>query len=166
MKDIRIIVVNGEDKIINYLPRSVVDAQQFRYRVSALWITNSKGDILLARRAYTKSHNPGQFGPAVSGTLEKGETYKSNIIKEAEEELGIKNIRFKKGPKEKINGKYNYFGQWYTCVIDKPTSAFKIQKEEVAEIKWFSRKELLKQLKEHPNEFITDMRTILKVLHN
>ena len=32
---------------------------------------------------------PEVWGPAVSGTNEEGETYDSNIIKEAQEEIGL-----------------------------------------------------------------------------
>jgi len=38
--------------------------------------------------------------------------------------------------------------------IDKPLAEFKIQKSEVAEVKWFSKEELKKKLKESPSDFI------------
>lgn len=50
-------IVNDNDKIIGYKPRDDRNTKDM-YRVSALWITNSKGDILLAQRAFTKKHNP------------------------------------------------------------------------------------------------------------
>ena len=81
------------------------------YRVSSLWITNSKGEVLLARRAFNKKHDPGKWGPAVSGTVEEGETYESNIIKETEEELGIKSLKPIAGLKLRVKNKYNYFNQ-------------------------------------------------------
>ena len=126
------------------------------YRVSGLWIENSKGEVLLARRALSKSHDPNRWGPAVAGTLEEGETYDSNILKEAEEEIGFKNVKFEKGPKSKIMlvGRLRYFLQWYMVKIDQPLSEFKIKKSEVAEVKWFSKDEIKKKLKENPSDFI------------
>lgn len=83
----------------------------------------------------------------------------SNIIKEAEEELGLKSIKPKLGPKTKID---NYFVQWYTLNIYKDISEFKIQENEVEEIKWFSIKEMKKYFYEHPEEFTPAIKIILR----
>lgn len=83
----RFLVVDDNDNIIGYKSKAAIDKDDLRYRVSALWITNSKREILLARRSYTKRHDPGKWGPAAAGTVEKGESYKDNIKKEAKEEL-------------------------------------------------------------------------------
>ncbi|GAF94063.1 unnamed protein product, partial [marine sediment metagenome] len=80
----KIIIVDDNDKIIGYKERDTLKREDI-YRVSALWITNSHGEILLARRHHTKSHRPRKWGPAVAGTVDAGETYEDNIIKEAEE---------------------------------------------------------------------------------
>ena len=152
----KIVVVDENDNIIDYKYRDNLKKGDI-YRVSALWITNSHNEILLARRHRTKSHNPRKWGPAVAGTVEKGETYKENIIKEAEEELGLKSIKPKLNIKMKVDNEYNYFVQWYTLNIDKNISELKIQEDEVEEIKWFSKDKLKKQLQEHPEEFIPEM---------
>jgi len=148
----KIIVVDEDDKIIGYKYRNTLGKEDF-YRVSALWITNSNGEILLARRHHTKSHHPRKWGPAVAGTVDEGETYEKNIIKEAEEELGLKNIKVELGPKTKTDDEFHHFTQWYTAKVDKNISEFKIQEDEVEEIKWISQDELKKELKEHPEEF-------------
>lgn len=106
----KIVIVDDKDNIICYKNRSEV-RQEDIYRVSALWIINTKGEILLAKRALTKAHDPGKWGPAVAGTVEEGETYKTNIIKEAEEELGLKliDLDLVEGPKKRHYGKHNFF---------------------------------------------------------
>ena len=85
----RIVVVDEEDNVVGAELRSIVDEKGLRYRVSGLWLRNSRGEVLLARRALTKTHYPGRWGPAVAGTVEEGESYEQNIVKEAEEELGL-----------------------------------------------------------------------------
>jgi isopentenyldiphosphate isomerase len=50
-------IVNLDDEIIGYKERSEITLQDI-YRVSALWIENSKGEILLAQRGFMKKHNP------------------------------------------------------------------------------------------------------------
>lgn len=147
------IIVDEKDNIIGSKERDALETSDI-YRVSALWITNSQGEVLLAKRALTKSHSPGKWGPAVAGTVEEGETYYSNIIKEAEEELDLENIQPKTGPKLRVAQDYNYFCQWYLLEIDKPVEEFKIQKQEVEEVKWIPRKELLKRIKEKPENFV------------
>ena len=54
----------------------------------------------------------------------------------------------------RVIGKHNYFCQWYVVVLDKDISEFKIQKEEVEAIKWFSREELIKKLNDNPKKFL------------
>jgi isopentenyl-diphosphate Delta-isomerase len=158
-----IIIVDGQDNIIGYKDRKVELGPNDIYRVSVLWITNSKDEVLLARRAYNKSHDPGKWGPAVAGTVEQGETYESNIIKEAAEELGLTDINFTIGPK-KYNGtdRYHHFTQRYYLKIDRPINEFKIQKDEVAEVKWFSKNDLRLALSEKPDEFLNSIKSYME----
>ena len=103
-------IVDEKDNLLCYKERGLVKSRDI-YRVSSLCIINNKNQILLGRRALTKSHNPGRWGLSVEGTVEKGETYDSNMIKEAEEELGLKNIKLSKGPKVRVKSIWNYFCQ-------------------------------------------------------
>ncbi len=149
----KIIIVDEKDNIIGYKDRDSIKREDI-YRVSALWITNSNGDILLAQRALTKTHGPGKWGPAVAGTNDKGETYEMNIIKEAEEEIGLKNIKPKLVIKVRRSEEYNYFVQWFLLKIDKPISEFSRDPVEVERIKWFSKEELLKDIHTNPKMFV------------
>lgn len=152
-----VIIVNKDDQIIGYKRRGSLNKDDI-YRVSALWITNSEREILLAKRHHTKLRHPNLWGPAVAGTNEKGETYKSNIIKEAEEEIGIKNFEPILGPKIEISDEYHYFTQWFTLCINKNDFNFRIQETEVEEIGWFKSEELADRLHIHPEEFLPRMK--------
>jgi len=143
-------VVNEKDKIICYKDRKDIKQEDI-YRVSALWVTNSKGEFLLARRALTKKNDPGKWGPAVAGTVEKGETYKQNMVKETNEELGLQNVEFRKGPKLRVCGNHNHFTQWYFLTLNKNIREFKIDSREVDEIRWFSKTQFKKEDK---NKFL------------
>mgnify|MGYP001608492395 CR=1 FL=1 len=158
----KIPIVDEGDNIIGYKDRDSVKKEDI-YRVSALWITNSNGEILLAQRAFTKSHNPGKWGPSVAGTVEEGEDYKDNIVKEAEEEIGLKNIKPLTGPKIRRSGEYNYFGQWYLLEINKPIDEFIIDRREVESIKWFLKKDLLKEIENHPDKFLENMKQLVEL---
>ena len=156
MTTTRIIIVDKDDKIIGYKQRGSLEKQDI-YRVSALWLTNSKGNILLAKRHHTKSHHPNKWGPAVAGTVDEGETYKANIIKATEEEIGFTDIEPKLGPKT------DHFTQWHTLNIDRDINEFTIQEDEVEEVKWFPQEELKKQLQEHPEKFLPTMQKYFKL---
>lgn len=142
-----IVYVDENDKVLGVAPRKEVDAKRLRYRVSALWLVNDQEEILLARRAYTKSHHPGKWGPAVAGTVEAGESYKDNIIHETQEELGLNDIPFELGPKTKTEEGYPHFTQWFIAKVNKSAESFVIQKEEVAEVQWFSPEEVVALIK-------------------
>lgn len=152
-------IVDSNDKIIRYKDRKKITVNDI-YRVSALWLTNERGEFLLAKRASTKKHDPGKWGPAVAGTVEKGETYNINIRKETFEELGIK-ITPKKTLKIERVSKWHYFVQWYAAKIDSKTK-LKPNITEVAEIKWFSKKEFYLWYKKNPEIFLSNVITHVK----
>lgn len=158
----KIIIVDEDDNVLGHKDRELVKRKDI-YRVSALWVTNSKGEVLLAQRAFTKSHSPGKWGPAVAGTVEEGENYDTNILKEAEEEIGLKNINPKTGPKLRISGEHNYFTQWYLLEMDKPINEFIVDRREVEQIAWFPKNELLKEKQNYPDKFLKNMKRYIKL---
>lgn len=150
----RIPIVNEQDEIIGYEDRSNQNPKNIT-RISALWVTDKNGNVLLAQRAFSKKIDPGVWGAAVAGTVEEGETYESNIIKEAEEEIGLMGIKPSLGPKIRRSTSHEYFAQWFTVVVPADYQ-FKKQDQEVEEIKWFTKDELRKSFNEKPEMFITN----------
>lgn len=153
----RIVIVNDQDEITGHKERGTL-AKEDIYRVSALWVTNLNGDILLAQRKFTKKHDPGKWGPAVAGTVDEGETYDENIVKEAEEEIGLAGIKPALGPKRRVSEEYNYFCQWYALTVDKSAEDLTIQDEEVEQVKWFTRNELERELQDHPENYLDSLK--------
>jgi 8-oxo-dGTP diphosphatase len=160
----RIIIVNENDEVIGHKERGTTIPEKDIYRTTGLWITNPRGDVLLAKRHHNKRFDPDRWGPAVAGTVDEGETYDQNIIKEAEEELGLKEVRLKKGPKIRHSGKTQYFGQWYLLTINRKIEEFRIQEDEVEEIKWFPAKELKEMVLSQPDMFVDGMAGWVKQL--
>jgi isopentenyldiphosphate isomerase len=155
-----IIIVNDQDEAIGVKERESLSPDDI-YRASAVWITNSQKEMLMAQRSLQKKLSPGQWGPAAAGTLEEGETYESNIIKEIGEELGLQLsiADLQKGPKVRIKGSTHYFFcQWYLYTIDKPAEEFVIQKEEVEQVKWFKKEELFASLEGIQKSFLDSIR--------
>lgn len=153
----KIPIVDENDNIISYIDRDDRDENSI-YRVSYLWVTDTEGKILLAKRALNKKHDPGKWGPAVAGTVEENETYEENIIKEAQEELGLVNIQPVLGKKQRVSTKYQYFSQEFLLILPSGFNDFTIQEDEVAEVKWFTEEELKKEIKDTPNLFLKGVR--------
>ena len=148
-------VVNEKDRIIGYKPRAALEKSDV-YRASAIWITHSQNKILLAQRAFSKKNGACQWGPAVAGTVEKGETYLRNALKEAREELGLENVSLVKGPKQRIRVGANFFCQWYFLIRDKEVEDFALQKSEVEKVEWFSSAEIWSMFGKNPSFFISN----------
>jgi len=96
-------------------------------------------------------------GPAVAGTVEVGETYDDNIIKEISEEIGL-NLsldNLQKGQKLFRKRKFgDCFCQIYFYTTDRQVGEFVIQKEEVEQVQWFKKDELRKMILNKPEVFL------------
>lgn len=158
----KIIVVDEHDKEIGAKERDGLDPWAI-YRVSALWLTNSKGEVLLAQRSFKKQNSPGLWGPAVAGTVEENETYESNILKEMKEEIGLENIEVKPFRKIRVHNERlkNYFCQYFSAILDLPTEEFNIDKAEVEQVKWFDKEYLRKDFEQHPEKYVNSIKHFL-----
>lgn len=152
----RILIVDGDDNVIGTKVRGALVPGDI-YRVSALWLTDGRGRVLLAQRSFAKAHDPGKWGPAAAGTVEEGKSYEVNINKEIEEEIGLTGLTLRFGPKERVTGKHNFFGQWFLAETDVPVESLKLQAEEVAKVKWMTLEELEKDIRENPGNYLDSM---------
>jgi isopentenyl-diphosphate delta-isomerase len=164
----KFIIVNENDEIIGIKERRNLDINKDFFRVSALNIYNSKGEILLAKRSKNKKLDAGKWGPAVAGTNEENETYESNIIKESLEEinLNLNDFELKKSVKVKNEGYATFFVQWFIVKIDKDLDFFKKQDEEVEELKWILVKDFEKELEKFPEKFTASMKMHYEAVKN
>lgn len=161
----KITIVDEKDSELCAKERKYIKRNDI-YRVSALWITDGSENILIAQRSLNKVHAPGQWGPAVEGTVDEGETYEFNILKEAEEETGLKlmNTDLKLGPKFFIKKPFKTrFHQFFMTTIDSKSQKFRIRKSEVRDIRWISAKDLKKDIKENHDKYVTSIKLYLGV---
>lgn len=153
----RNVIVDKNDKIIGAKLRSDITKKDI-YRVASLWLYNKKGQLLLAQRAFTKSHDPGKWGPSVAGTVAEGESYLTTIIRETKEELGLSGLKFIKGPKVFRSEEWQFWSQRFYSETNKKASEIKIQKNEIEQVKWFNEKTLPDLIKKNPEIFIPSMK--------
>jgi 8-oxo-dGTP pyrophosphatase MutT (NUDIX family) len=132
-------------------------------RSASLWITNRDGDILLAQRKFTKRNNPGKWSEAVGGTVEEKDSYESTMLREAEEEIGLRVTRYKIGPKQYVSSPTKYFVQWYQTVINEPIETFHAQEEELEQLAWISEEQFINELRNTPEKYIDEMQEIARL---
>lgn len=160
----KIQLVNDQDELIGVKERSELNYTTDIYRVSALWLTNSKGQSLLAKRASTKDKDPNKWGPAVAGTIDEGETYDQNIYKEAMEEIGLEGVEFTKAVKLRSTSPRQSFTQWYTVELDRDVDSFTRQVEEVDALEWVDTEQLKSELETNPDKYIPNMKRTMDEL--
>ena len=125
----------------------------FYHKPVWIWIVNSKNEILVQKRASVKKSFPNYWDMPSAGHVAAGESSIEGVIRETEEELGLKT---KKDDYiyvgEYICEKTWEIGQIYLLKIDVEINELKLQKEEVDEVKWLSYEEFVKLL--YSEEFI------------
>lgn len=160
----KIPIVNEKDEIIGYKEREETTREDIR-RIIALHVFNKNFEILIAKRQSTKSIDPDKWGPSVAGTVDEGFSYDETVVKEAEEELGLKNIKpifYIKMFYETHNAR-RFTGVYY-IILDSQDIEFVLQKEEVAEIKWISVFDLENWYNKSPDNFVPSFQRSLNVI--
>jgi isopentenyl-diphosphate Delta-isomerase len=158
-------IVSTSDEIIGYKEREELDLDKDIVRSASLWITNNKGQVLLAQRKFTKRTDPGKWAEAVGGTVDDEDSYEETVYREAEEELGIKGVEFTLGPKQFVQGPPNsYFVQWYYVTLDWPIEKFIPQESEVEQVTWWSLDDLRNDIKNHPEQYIAALPGMIDLL--
>ena len=113
------------------------------YRLSIhIWITNSKGELLIQRRSANKKIFPNMWNET-GGAASTGETSEMTCAREFEEELGVKPNMNKAELIGSIKRKYDYVDVWH-IEQDIDLHDIKMQKDEVSEVKYVTIDELKK----------------------
>lgn len=135
---------NKIDKVI--AKRGYLNKGEY-HLVVHLCIFNSKGEMLIQQRQDFKKIFPGLWDLTCGGSAIKGETSQDAITRELQEELGIKidfsNVR----PKLTVNFDEG-FDDIYLITKDVDLFKLKLQEEEVKNVKWASKEEIISMIKE------------------
>lgn len=125
----------------------------FWHKAVAVYIINSKNQVLLQKRSATKKLWPNLWDISAGGHVLAGEFGFQAIIREINEELGItienKDIMFI-GGSTSINIKNDiinkHFNEYYIVNKDIEIANLKLQTEEVSDVKWIDKEEILKRI--------------------
>jgi len=147
-------LIDKDDNIIGEKLKSECHKKGLWHRAVSIFVFNKEGKLLVQKRAPNMSC-PNLLCSSASGHLQKGDSYKEGAKRELKEELGIL-------CKLKFVGKFTMDVSYPDGKIDKEhyvlficnyDGEFKIQKEELSEIKFFSIEELKQMIKNNKNKF-------------
>lgn len=123
------------------------------HRAVYAFIIDEKGNILLQKRSNNKKLWPNLWDITVGGHVDAGEFGRQALIREVKEELGIEinddDIKYLVGSTsintqgDIINKHYN---ECYLITKNIDISDIKIQEEEVSEVRYFAKEELLERI--------------------
>lgn len=124
------------------------------HKAVVIFIMNSKGQVLLQKRGANKKMWPNMWDITAGGHVLTSEFGYQAIMRECQEELGIKlnknDITFI-GATISTNKKGdiidNHFNEYYIANAELDATKITLQEEEVAEIKWMNKNEIIEKVK-------------------
>lgn len=147
-------VIDDKNNVIGKATKKDIIEKNLLHRGTTIYVFNSKGELLITKRAEKKKLYPGLSEIGQGGSMAYGEDYEEGARRELEEETGIKDIELEylfdfwyKGDK------VSYFAKTYKCIYD---GQITIQEEEVADYFFISIEELEKKMNKNPEQFSPD----------
>ncbi|MEC5158800.1 isopentenyl-diphosphate Delta-isomerase [Chryseobacterium sp. MP_3.2] len=160
----QVVLISEKDEVLGLMDKMQAHENGILHRAFSVFLFNEQGEILLQKRAATKYHSPNQWTNAVCSHPRKNETYLSGAERRMQEELGIQAAIT---PKFHFIYKADVGQNLWEHELDhvftgKYEGEFKLNKEEVAEVKYISMEELELEMTETPEHFTEWFKIILK----
>ncbi len=133
--------------------REVCHKEGLWHRAIYGFIVNENGDVLLQKRSKTKKLWPDLWDITAGGHVLSGEFGEQALIREVKEELGIDitsdEVKYLVGStsiNEKGNIVNKHFNECYLINKEVDIKDITLQEEEVSDIRWFPKEEILKRI--------------------
>ena len=141
-------VVDEDDNVKGEATRAEVHRNPtLVHRVVHIWVLNEQGDILVQQRSLTKDKSPGKWDISCGGHVQKGQDLENTAERELQEELGIKaDCRFITKFIERLPDQTEMINLYYA----KHNGPFIFSKEEISQVKFFGREEVLRFIANDP----------------
>lgn len=130
--------VDKDGNVIGQAPRHVFHSNpSMIHPVVHCWVFNKKGEVLWQQRSLQKATSPGKWDMSCGGHILSGHNAEETIVRELDEELGLKNIkctlvdRYIRGNEKQTEFVYLYF-----AIADVDVSELTLQEIEVEKVEW------------------------------
>ncbi|WP_027378406.1 isopentenyl-diphosphate Delta-isomerase [Chryseobacterium daeguense] len=159
-----VVLVNPEDKVLGLMEKQQAHVNGLLHRAFSVFLFNSKGEMLLQKRASGKYHSPLKWTNAVCSHPRIDETYLDGAKRRIKEELGIEVDIFQKFSfiyKADVGNNLweHELDYVFTGTFD---AEFNLNKNEVEEVRYISMEDLDKEMIEHPENFTEWFKIILE----
>lgn len=151
--EIYVSLVDEEDKVIGKKLADAIEPTDIT-RVAGLWIENTKGEVLLAKRPLDKRRDPNRWGPAVGILMHEQENYLAAIKEAAENEIGLAGMVFEESKKVLVRGENNFYCQLYYLKADLEIENLKLNKKEVQTLEWKTKQQIMSEYRDNPQFFV------------
>lgn len=159
-----VVLVSPEDQVLGLMEKQQAHVNGLLHRAFSVFLFNSKGEMLLQKRASGKYHSPLKWTNAVCSHPKNGETYLEGAKRRVKEELGIE---------AEILEKFSFIykadvgnGLWEHeldhVFIGVFEDDFNLNKDEVEEVRYISMQDLDREMIEHPEHFTEWFKIILE----
>ncbi|MBS3080973.1 peptide-methionine (R)-S-oxide reductase MsrB [Candidatus Pacearchaeota archaeon] len=143
-------VVNKKDQFVKKATRKEVREKALLHRVARVIILNDEKKFLIHKRTKNKDINPGLWDIGIAETVIEGDSYESTAMRGLNEELsiqGISNVQLSRSVLFKLiylSLNHNILCKIFNLIYNGPIY---FQKEEIEEIKFLDKGELLELIK-------------------
>jgi isopentenyl-diphosphate delta-isomerase, type 1 len=159
-----VVLVNPEDEVLGLMEKQQAHVNGLLHRAFSIFLFNSKGEMLLQKRAAEKYHSPNQWTNAVCSHPRNGETYLEGAQRRLKEELGIET---------ELSENFSFIykadvgeGLWEHeldhVFVGTYEGDFNLNKDEVDDVRYISMEELDKEMAENPEHFTEWFKIILE----
>lgn len=160
----KVVLVSEKDEILGVMDKMQAHENGILHRAFSVFLFNDKGEMLLQKRAADKYHSPNQWTNAVCSHPRMGETYMEAAQRRLKEELGIETpltYRFNFLYKADV-GQNLWEHELDHVFTGNFEGEFKLNEEEVSEVRYISIDELDKEMSANPENFTEWFKIILK----
>ena len=160
----QVVLVSEKDEILGVMDKMQAHENGILHRAFSVFLFNDKGEMLLQKRAADKYHSPNKWTNAVCSHPRMGETYMEAAQRRLKEELGIETpltYRFNFLYKADVGQNLweHELDHVFTGYFE---GAFKLNEEEVSEVRYISIDDLDKEMSANPENFTEWFKIILK----
>jgi isopentenyl-diphosphate delta-isomerase len=159
-----VVLVNSQDEVLGLMEKQQAHVNGLLHRAFSVFLFNSKGEMLLQKRASEKYHSPLKWTNAVCSHPRIEETYLEGAKRRVKEELGIE---------AELSGKFDFIykadvgnGLWEHeldhVFVGNFEDEFHLNKEEVEDVRYISMEDLDREMIEQPENFTEWFKIILE----
>jgi len=160
----KVVLVTEKDEVLGLMEKMQAHENGILHRAFSVFLYNSKGEMLLQKRAAEKYHSPNQWTNACCSHPRIEETYEQAAKRRIKEELGIDcELEEKFWFIYKADVGQNLWEHELDHVfVGNYEGEFNLNKEEVSEVRYISLENLNIELENNPENFTEWFKIILE----